>query len=106
MRLVQVTHEAQHLAPFVHYQLGASLMQFLQYVSARLDVAAVVLEHRRQALERTAPAADTVSTFPSLPMSPNFFFSRLNELLEELIEKQSYTYTSVFDAGRRRIGYT
>jgi 3-acetyloctanal synthase len=101
MRLVQVTNESKHLAPFVDHPICSDLMPFLQYVSERLAVAPSVIEYRRRALRETLSVpADTVSTFPTLPMSPNYFFARLNELLEHLIEDRGYTYTGVFDAGR------
>jgi hypothetical protein len=101
MRLVQVTNESQHLAPFVDHAVCADLMPFLQYLSDRLAVAPSVIEHRRRALRETLSVpADTVSMFPTLPMSPNYFFGRLNELLEDLINDMGYTYIGVFDAGR------
>jgi hypothetical protein len=76
-------------------------MPFLQYLSERLAVAPSVIEHRRRALRETLSIpADTASTFPTLPMSPNYFFAQLNELLEHLIEDMGYSYTGVFDAGR------
>jgi hypothetical protein len=101
MRLVQVTNESQHLAPFVDHPVCADLMPFLQYLSDRLDVTPSVMEHRRRALRETLSVpADTVSMFPTLPMSPNYFFARLNKLLEHLIEDMGYAYTGVFDAGR------
>jgi hypothetical protein len=101
MRLVQVTNEPKHIAPFVDHPVCSDLMPFLQYLSERLAVAPSVVEHRRRALRETLSVpADTVSTFPTLPMSPNYFFARLNELLEHLIEDMGYTYTGVFDAGR------
>lgn len=100
MRLVQVTHEAQHLAPFVHHPVCAKLLPFLQYVSERLDVTPAVLEQRRRALREASPTLDTASTFASAPMTPNFFFNQLNELLEQLITQEAYTYTGVYDSGR------
>jgi hypothetical protein len=101
MRLVQVTNESKHIAPFVDHPVCSDLMPFLQYLSERLAVDPSVVEHRRRALRETlSVSADTVSTFPTLPMSPNYFFARLNELLEHMIEDMGYTYTGVFDAGR------
>ena len=101
MRLVQVTNESQHLAPFVDHAVCADLMPFLQYLSDGLAVAPSVIEYRRRALRETLSVpADTASMFPTLPMSPNYFFGRLNELLEDLIGDMGYTYTGVFDAGR------
>jgi hypothetical protein len=101
MRLGQVSRNPEHLAPFVRYPVRGELGDFLRAVRDRLDVRPAVLAHRRAAIEqaRAAPA-DLASGLPLRPISANYFFDRLSEVLRELIESEGYEYTGVYDVGR------
>jgi 3-acetyloctanal synthase len=101
LRIVQVTREPEHLAPFADHHVLADSLDFLREVRRRLDVRPEVLADRRDALAATADSAsDMLHALPLMPMSPNYFFRRLGAVLEELITARGYTYTGVYDVGR------
>jgi thiamine pyrophosphate-dependent acetolactate synthase large subunit-like protein len=103
LRMVQVTHRADHVAPDAEIALVMDANEFLRAVHARLDVDPVVLRRRREALEAAHAApelAELASVMPSLPMAPSAFFRRLGDLVSSMIEEDGYTYTGVYDVGR------
>ncbi len=101
LRIVQVTHEAAHLAPFADHHVHADALGFLSAVRERLDVAPELLAARRRALAETADSAsDVLHGLPVRPMSLNYFHHRLARVLDELIGRHDYTYTGVYDVGR------
>ncbi|MFJ7246767.1 hypothetical protein ACIQWA_19275 [Kitasatospora sp. NPDC098652] len=101
LRIVQVTREAAHLAPFADHPVRAEAGAFLSAVRARLDVPPALLEARRRALAETADSAsDVVHGVPVQPISLNYFGSRLGAVLEDLILHHGYGYTGVYDVGR------
>ncbi|WP_053161292.1 hypothetical protein [Streptomyces caatingaensis] len=101
LRIVQVTREAAHLAPFTDHPVHAEALPFLRALRERLDVDPALLARRRAALERTRESADdAVHALPVQPMSANYFFHRVREVLERLITEEGYTYTGVYDVGR------
>lgn len=100
--IVQINRRREHISPFTEVALELSLATVLDYLEPRLNVPPPLLQARRerlQRLQRTREAlpSDQVET---LPMTPNFFFHRLGLLLAELIERDGYRYTGVYDVGR------
>jgi thiamine pyrophosphate-dependent acetolactate synthase large subunit-like protein len=103
LRMVQVTHRADHVAPDAELALVMDAKEFLRAVHARLDVDPPVLRSRAAALEAALAApevTDLASVMPSLPMAPSAFFRGLGELVSTMIEEDGYTYTGVYDVGR------
>jgi thiamine pyrophosphate-dependent acetolactate synthase large subunit-like protein len=103
LRMVQVTHRADHVAPDAELALVMDAKEFLRAVHARLDVDPLVLERRAAALEAAFAAPEVTelaSVMPSLPMAPSAFFRRLGELVSTMIEEDGYAYTGVYDVGR------
>lgn len=101
LRIVQVTHEPRHRAPFADHPVIAELAPFLRAVRDRLDVDPAVLRWRRDAITSTRDSAsDVIGDLPLRPMTANYFFRRLGAVLRRLITTQGYTYTGVFDVGR------
>ncbi|MCX4904255.1 hypothetical protein [Streptomyces sp. NBC_00878] len=101
LRVVQITREATHLAPFADHPVHAEARGFLRALRERLAVEPDVLARRRTAIaEAQHSADDAVHALPVLPMSANYFFHRLGGVLEQLITQEGYTYTGVFDVGR------
>lgn len=100
--VVQVTRDASHLSPFTHLALDMGLTDFLDYLEPRLDVDPEVLPSRLALLERLRglPAALPSESIETMPMTPNYFFTQLSELLTDLIQQQGYRYTGVYDVGR------
>ncbi len=98
---VQLTHNPNHMCPSTEYPLHMDLLPFLHYVDRHLDVDPEVLRFRRQLL-RSIPhsTSDVISRIPSSPMSHNYFFYRLNQVIEDLICNHGYRYTGVYDVGR------
>ncbi|MGK5544276.1 hypothetical protein ACSNOH_06035 [Streptomyces sp. URMC 127] len=101
LRIVQVTREPEHLAPFADHPVLSDAHAFLRAVRERLDVDPDVLAARTEAIARTRDSAsDAVHELPVLPMSANYFFRQLHLVLDHLISKEGYTYTGVYDVGR------
>ncbi|MGW3498269.1 hypothetical protein [Streptomyces sp. NPDC001020] len=101
LRIVQVTREPGHLAPFADHPLVCDAAGFLRAVRERLDVPGDLLDRRRRAIAETCDSAsDVLHTLPVRPMSANYFFARLADVLDTLISRHEYTWTGVFDVGR------
>lgn len=100
-RVVQVTDTASHIAPFSDIPVIEELHSFLRRLSARLDPDEHVVRARREAISiaRLAPR-DPLTHVPSVPMSHEYFFTKLNEVLLSLIVDHDYTYTGCYDVGR------
>ncbi|MFS0825777.1 decarboxylase [Pseudomonas phoenicis] len=98
----QVNQRREHLAPFTELALCLPLRRVLDYLEPRLAVPAPLLRARREHLQRLqrTPEALPSDRLETLPMTPNFFFHRLGQLVGELIETQGYRYTGVYDVGR------
>jgi thiamine pyrophosphate-dependent acetolactate synthase large subunit-like protein len=101
LKIVQVTNNPDHVSPYTNYPLVLDYREFLKYVDEHLEVPPELLERRNQiiASEPDTPS-DVLSRVPSMPLSPNFFFNRLNELVEKLILERGYEYTGLYDVGR------
>ncbi|MFF8594003.1 hypothetical protein ACF061_21660 [Streptomyces sp. NPDC015220] len=101
LRIVQVTRTPEHIAPFTDHPVVADAKGFLRALHERLAVDPEVLTARRAAIEATRDSAsDLLHRLPLRPMSPNYFFHQLGEVLEELISGHGYTYTGLYDVGR------
>jgi 3-acetyloctanal synthase len=101
LRLVQVTREKTHLAPFTHYPVCSELIDFLRHLSGAVKVPTPILEQRHRALAESRPTStDLLGEGVSQPMSLNYFFHHLNRTIEDLITRQNYSYIGVFDVGR------
>ncbi|MDW6004018.1 biosynthesis protein PigD [Vibrio mangrovi] len=101
IHLVQLTHDERHLSPYANIHLHMDCLTFLKAVKANLNVSDALREKRQSLIQSYLDSpSDVVSRLPTLPMSPNYFFSQLNGVIEDLIETQSYDYTGVYDVGR------
>ena len=101
LRIVQITRRAEHLAPFTDHLVHSEALPFLRALRERLDVDPEVLSLRRAAIaEAHHSADDAVHALPVQPMSANYFFHQLGQVLEHLITEEGYTYTGVYDVGR------
>lgn len=102
LRVVQVNRQARHISPFTDIALVMPVADFLRQVMARLNVAPEVLRHRQAKLDtlERLPEAVPVDRIPTSPMTPNYFFQCLGELVTALIEQQDYRYLGVYDVGR------
>ncbi|MEI7029416.1 hypothetical protein [Streptomyces pratensis] len=101
LRIVQITHTPEHMAPFTDHPVVADARDFLRALHQGLAVDPEVLATRRAAIAATQDSAsDVLHRLPLRPMSPNYFFHRLGDLLTELITDHGYTYTGLYDVGR------
>lgn len=104
IRIGQVTNTEYHVAPFTDMPCIMDLKYFLQAVRARLQVNPDVLHFRKQTLEdQPFRTGDRISKIRTIPMHPNYFFRELNLVVEDLIQKENYDYTGVYDVGRNGI---
>ncbi|WP_240160542.1 thiamine pyrophosphate-binding protein [Pseudomonas bharatica] len=100
--IVQVNRQRAHIAPFTEVAVELPLGKVLDYLEPRLDVPPALLHARRERLQRLQRTREALPSdqIETLPMTPNFFFHRLGQLLGELIERDGYRYTGVYDVGR------
>lgn len=100
-RIVQVTNNPTHIAPFTDIPVVEDVLSFLRRVAERLDPDPGVVASRRQAIERARRAPrDPLAQVPSIPMSHEYFFTQFNEVLTGLIADHGYDYTGFYDVGR------
>lgn len=102
LRIVQVNHEPRHVSPFTDLSLNVPLDVFLDHIERGLQVEPQVLALRRAKLEVLSGISESVAVdqVETLPMTANYFFLRLGNLVRELIEQQGYRYIGVYDVGR------
>ncbi|MGW4589311.1 hypothetical protein [Amycolatopsis thermoflava] len=101
VRVVQLTDTPAHVAPFTDIPLVEDLASFLRRLAPRIGVEDWILRYRREEIARARRRpADPLSAVPSLPMTHQYFFARLGELLDDLIVGHGYTYTGFYDVGR------
>lgn len=98
---IQITAREIDRAPFTGLGLVADIEAVLRALHERLDVDPDVLASRRAAIASTRDSdGEVVGLLPVLPMTTNYFFRRLREVLDELIRREGYRYVGVYDAGR------
>ncbi|WP_157855804.1 hypothetical protein [Streptomyces aureocirculatus] len=101
LRIVQVTHTPEHMAPYTDHPVVADARGFLRALHNGLAVDPEVVADRRAAIAATRDSAsDVLHRLPLRPMSPNYFFHQLGDCLTELITRHGYTYTGLYDVGR------
>ncbi|MDC9606677.1 hypothetical protein WDV76_18605 [Xenorhabdus griffiniae] len=100
--IVQVNCRSEHMSPYTDLAVHSDLLPFLKTVLARLNVDEEVLAYRRHELARVQNCPDTtpIDWLPQMPMSPNYFYAHLGKQLHNLISKQGFVYTGVYDVGR------
>ncbi len=103
-RIVQVNNNPSHIAPFVQYSSQMDLIDFLKEVKSRLNVSPNVLSFRKNTIDNTDVGKDTYcKSIPIQPMLPNYFFTEMNNTIEQLIKQDNYTYIGIYDVGRNGI---
>ncbi len=101
LKIVQVTDNPEHISPYTDYPLVLDYRRFLRYLDQYLEVSPELLERRNRLLAAVPDTpSDVVSCLPKVPLSPNYFFTRLNGLVERLITEHGYDYTGLYDVGR------
>jgi thiamine pyrophosphate-dependent acetolactate synthase large subunit-like protein len=101
LKIVQLTHNDRHISPFTNYPLVLNYRAFLQYVDKHLDISPKTRARRYQAMDAVVDTpSDVMSKLPKMPMSPNYFFARFNQVIERLIVQNDFDYTGVYDVGR------
>lgn len=105
LRVVQVNHEPRHVSPFTDLALDVPLDVFLDHIERGLQVEPQILALRRAKLAHVATTSESVAAdhIETLPMTSNYFFRRLGNLVRELIEQHDYRYIGVYDVGRGAI---
>jgi thiamine pyrophosphate-dependent acetolactate synthase large subunit-like protein len=99
--IVQATADPADHAPFTDLGVACPAAVLLPALLDRLEVDQEVLRMRRAAIESTRDSfSDVVGLIPTRPMSPNYFFRELHDVLDLLITERSYRYTGVYDVGR------
>jgi hypothetical protein len=99
--LVQVTNNPDHVAPFIDIPVTMSLEDFLRYIQKNLHVNRNVLDFRKKEIEKCKSVTRSiVEQISTAPLYPNYFFTQLNCLIEEMIQNDHYEYTGIFDVGR------
>jgi 3-acetyloctanal synthase len=101
LRPLQIVGRQADVAPFAGLAVVGEPHRVLRALLDRLDVDPDVLALRRAAIESTADSfSDVVGLIPALPMTPNYFFRRMHDVLDALIRDGGYRYTGVFAVGR------
>lgn len=100
LHIVQVNKNPAHIASFADVPLAMTVKKFLLALEAGLDVDADVLAMRRARIrQHNRQRDDVLSQIPSFPMTPNYFYSQLNQILERKIEREGYQYIGMYDVG-------
>lgn len=101
LNIVQITHNPIHMAPFSDIGLQMDSKVFLKFIKANLNVSSDLKKRRMSLINGYYDSqSDVVSKLASTPMSPNYFFSEFNQVVEKLIINQNYDYTGIYDVGR------
>ena len=102
-RIAQVNSNPRHIAPFTHLALEVPLKSFLDHMDDRIsrEMNPQILQKRQHLLRRISLIRDESPTdrIRTVPMTPNYFFSRLGNLVKNMI-MSGYRYTGVYDVGR------
>ena len=107
LRIGQISANPTHLARFVDFPCAMDSLEFLRKLRRALNVKPEVRAFREETLKQLPfTTGDIVSKVATQPLHPNYFFSELNQIVEELIVKEGYDYTGVYDVGRNGVsGY-
>lgn len=101
LNIVQVTHNPIHMAPFSNIGLNMDSKEFLKFIKANITISSDLKKRRMSLINGYFDSqSDVVSKLPSSPMSPNYFFSELNQVIEKLIISKNFDYTGIYDVGR------
>lgn len=101
LNIVQVTHTPIHMAPFSNIGLNMDSKEFLKFIKANIKISPDLRKRRMGLINSYFDSqSDIVSKLPSRPMSPNYFFSELNQVIEKLIITKNFDYTGIYDVGR------
>ncbi|WP_431686918.1 biosynthesis protein PigD [Hahella sp. NBU794] len=101
LQIVQLTENPEHISPYTDFPLMLEHKQFLRYVDKHLAPSPELVARRYQAIASVPDTpSDMASRLPTTPMTPNYFFARLNKLMEKLIVEHGYDYTGLYDVGR------
>ncbi|MDX7998243.1 decarboxylase [Xenorhabdus sp. Reich] len=100
--IVQVNCRLEHMSPYTDLPVHSRLLSFLKAVISRLNVDDEVLAYRRCELAKVQKLPNTtpIDWLPQIPMSPNYFYVYLGQLLHHLIIEKGFVYTGVYDVGR------
>ncbi|MCW8126076.1 hypothetical protein [Microbulbifer halophilus] len=101
INIVQLTDNPGHISPFTDVPIVLALRTFLEYVDRHLAVSDELRNRRFTLIDslRETPS-DVVCRIPRIPMTPNYFFARLNSLIEQVVVQDGYDYTGIYDVGR------
>jgi len=94
--------QPEHVALLCGLSGRQRLTSLLQALTQRLEVDPEVLA-LGQEIQATENPPPTLSARYRFARSPNYFFGRLNRLVESLIVSEDYSYTGVYDVGREII---
>ncbi|MFC1503370.1 biosynthesis protein PigD [Pseudomonadota bacterium] len=101
LNVVQLTHNPTHMAPFTDVPLMMDCKTFLYYISDNLRVDEELRKKRLSLMMAYYDSqSDIASKLPIIPLSPNYFFSELNKVIDDLIVTEGYDYTGIYDVGR------
>ncbi|WP_114391405.1 biosynthesis protein PigD [Notoacmeibacter marinus] len=100
-QIAQVINEPGLIAPFADIALVADPQEALLALESRLDVPPDLRAKRLAAIAAARDGHEDLSScLPSLPMTPNYFFGTLGRLLTDMIEREGYDFTGLYDVGR------
>jgi 3-acetyloctanal synthase len=98
---IQIIAREIDRAPFSGLSIAGDVEGILRTLLERLDIDPGVLAYRRAAIVSSRDSdGDVIGLLPVLPMTTNYFFRRLREVLDALICQEDYRYVGVYDAGR------
>jgi thiamine pyrophosphate-dependent acetolactate synthase large subunit-like protein len=101
VRIIQLTDRPDHIAPFADLAIVEKSAGFLERLAVRIKPEHQIVQSRKAAiLQARQDAYDPYAELPSVPMSHEYFFTRLSTLLQRLITQERYTYTGFYDTGR------
>jgi 3-acetyloctanal synthase len=99
--IAQIVDEPGLIAPFTDLGLVMDTHAFLLRLERGLNVAPALLARRLEAIAAARKGqADLASSLPGKPMTPNYFFGALGQLLSRMVEQEGYDFTSLYDVGR------
>lgn len=100
--IVQINSNPNHISPYTDLGIVSDLLPFLQTILAFLNVDRDVLIYRRNELLRVHAMGDVTCSdrLPQLPMTVNYFYAELADVLHQRIKTHNFSYLGVYDVGR------